>query len=156
MHLKVAAVGQRMPRWVSEAWDEYAKRLPAPLGLKLIEIPLARRGRGADVGRARQQEGEALLAAVPPGACRVALDIGGTPWSTEQLARNLEQWMAGGRDVWLIVGGPDGLSDDLPAQCEHRWSLGPLTLSHSLARIIVVEQLYRAWSIVNRHPYHRP
>ena len=155
MRLSVAAIGQRAPAWVSEAWSEYSRRLPSTLGLELRERPLAHRGKNADIERARQQEGEALLAAVPAGARVVALEISGTPWSTEVLASQLERWMSEGQDVCFLIGGPDGLSPDCLRRAEQRWSLGAMTLPHTLVRVIVAAQIYRAWSILNHHPYHR-
>ena len=154
MRLRVAAVGQRAPAWVGQAWDDYQRRLPATLGLELREIPVAHRGRNADIARLRKQEGDALLA-VAAGARIIALDIMGSLWSTEDLARRLDQWMHGGQDVCFLVGGPDGLDADCLAQAEQRWSLGPLTLPHALVRVVLAEQLYRAWSILQNHPYHR-
>jgi 23S rRNA (pseudouridine1915-N3)-methyltransferase len=155
MHLRVAAVGQRAPAWVDEAWSEYSRRLPATLGLELKEIPLGHRGKNPDIDRARQQECEGLLAAVPDRACVVALDIAGKNWSTEALADHLAQWMREGRDVCFLIGGPDGLAQDCLQRAEQRWSLGAMTLPHALVRVILAEQLYRAWSILNNHPYHR-
>jgi len=155
MHLMVACIGQRMPAWVEQGWQEYARRMPRELQLRLREIPLAKRGRNPDLARIRRQESEALLAAVPAGAHRVALDIGGRPWSTEQLAQRMEHWQAGGRDCALLIGGPDGLDADCLDQVDERWSLGPLTLPHPLVRVIVAEQLYRAWTVLRGHPYHR-
>lgn len=155
MHLKVAAVGQRMPAWVSEAWHQYSRRLPATLGIELREVALAPRGKNPDVERARRQECESLLAAVPVGAQVVALDVNGKPWTTPDLAERLQRWMSGGRDVCFLIGGPDGLATPCLRQAEQRWSLGPLTLPHALVRVVVIEQLYRAWSMLNNHPYHR-
>lgn len=155
MHLQVAAVGQRMPGWVTEAWSEYSRRMPRTFNLELREIPLAHRGKNPDVARARQQECESLLAAVPENACIVALDVSGRNWSTEKISQRLEQWMAEGRDVSFLIGGPDGLTESCLEQADFRWSLGAMTLPHPLVRVILVEQLYRAWSILTNHPYHR-
>lgn len=154
MHLRVAAVGQRAPAWVEQAWIEYSRRLPPSLGLELREIPVAHRGRNPDIARLKKAEGEALLAAAD-GARVVALDGSGAAWTTERLAERLQQWMLDGRDVCFLIGGPDGLSDDCLAVAEQRWSLGPLTLPHPLVRVVLAEQLYRAWSILQNHPYHR-
>lgn len=155
MLLRVAAIGQRMPQWVVTAWREYARRFPGNLELELRELPMLRRGKNPDIARLCEREGEALVAAVPAGAIPVALDIGGRQWSTAELARNLEDWMGQGRDVCFMIGGPDGLSHACLERAERSWSLGPLTLPHPLVRVIVAEQLYRAWSIVSNHPYHR-
>lgn len=155
MRVHLLAVGIRMPDWVEAGFAEYAGRLPAECSLVLREIPPERRGKNADIERLRLKEGERLLAAVPKGARIIALDVTGRPWCTEQLAERLGAWMQDGRDVALLVGGPDGLSADCLAQAETRWSLSPLTFPHPLVRIVVAEQLYRAWSIIAGHPYHR-
>lgn len=144
-----------MPGWVTEAWTDYSRRMPRELTLELRELPVARRGRNPDLARLRRQEGQALLNAVPSGYHRVALDGGGTAWSTEELAGALRAWMAGGRHCAFLVGGPDGLDPDCLAAAEQRWSLGPLTLPHALVRVVLAEQLYRAWTIIANHPYHR-
>ena len=155
MQLLVAAVGQRMPDWVQAAWKDYSGRFPRGLSLDLKEIPLTRRGRNAPIDRLRAREGEALLAAVPDGHRVIALDERGTPWSTPELAARLEDWMREERGVGFLVGGPDGLSPDCLAQARDSWSLSRLTLPHPLVRVLLAEQLYRAWSITQNHPYHR-
>ena len=155
MLIRVAAVGQRMPDWVSMAWQEYARRFPRNIRLEIHEIPMERRGKNADIARLKDQEGWALLDSVPRDAHIIAMDERGKQWRTMDLATRLEDWMSGGRDVCLLVGGPDGLSNECRAQAPQTWSLGPLTLPHPLVRVVLAEQLYRAWSIVNHHPYHR-
>jgi 23S rRNA (pseudouridine1915-N3)-methyltransferase len=144
-----------MPDWITAGWHDYAGRLPRECRLELIEIPLARRGRNPDLNRLRRQEGERLLAACPDGACLLALDVEGRQWSTAELAEQLAGWLADGRDLVLAVGGPDGLDPVVAARAEGRWSLSRLTLPHPLVRVLVAEQLYRAWSLLNNHPYHR-
>jgi len=151
----VAAIGQRMPQWVATAWQEYARRFPRAIRLELTELALERRGKNSDITRLKRQEGTALINAVPKGARPVALDINGQAWSTQKLASKLEDWLAGGRDVCFMIGGPDGLSSECLSLAEDSWSLGPLTLPHPLVRVVLAEQIYRAWSIVNHHPYHR-
>lgn len=155
MQLLVAAVGQRMPGWVNEAWTEYTRRLPAGLALSLREITLAKRGKNADTKRLSAVESTALYAAMPKGARVIALDVKGQAWSTEKLASNLEQWMGDGRAVGFMIGGPDGISPEILQKADARWSLGPLTLPHPLVRVVFAEQLYRAWTITQNHPYHR-
>lgn len=144
-----------MPAWVTQGYAEYARRLPTDCALRLVEIPAGKRGKGADIARITQQEGEKMLAALPKGARVVALDVKGRPWSTEVLSRELDAWRHDGRDVALLVGGPEGLAPECVARAEQRWSLSNLTLPHPLVRIVVAEQLYRAWSILHNHPYHR-
>ena len=156
MQIHLLAVGTRMPGWVEEGYGDYAKRLPAECTLKLVEIPMAKRAKSNnDIPRLMAQEAELLTAAIPRGARVVALEGGGKAWSTEQLAQRLQQWLGDGRDVALLVGGPDGLDPSLRQRADELWSLSPLTLPHPLVRILLAEQIYRAWSILNNHPYHR-
>lgn len=144
-----------MPGWVTDGWRDYARRMPRELGLELRELPLQKRGKNADLVRLKRDEGRALLAATAPGDHLVALDGGGRPWSTEQLATNLENWMGQGQDCCFLVGGPDGHDPECLARSHQRWSLGALTLPHPLVRVVLAEQLYRAWTIISGHPYHR-
>ena len=155
MNIHLIAVGEKMPGWVQAGYLEFAKRLPAESALRLVEVPAGKRGKNADIPRILRSEGERMLAAVPKGARIVALDVAGRAWSTEALAAELETWLADGRDVALLVGGPEGLDPACLAASEQRWSLSPLTFPHPLVRVILAEQLYRAWSIVRNHPYHR-
>ncbi len=155
MRIRLVAVGQRMPDWVQQGYREYARRLPPECRLELIEIPAETRGRKADVARLLRREGERQLAAVPRGDRVVALDVAGQSWDTPRLAGQLTRWLEDGRDVSLLVGGPEGLAPDCLARAEQRWSLSPLTLPHPLVRVVVAEALYRAWSLLRNHPYHR-
>ena len=140
---------------MQEGYAEYAKRLPPECALRLVEVPPGKRGKNADVARIMRDESGRLLAAIPKGATVVALEVGGRSWSTEQLAKRLDNWMGGGQDVALLVGGPDGLTDAARSAAGQLWSLSPLTLPHPLVRVVLAEQLYRAWSILRNHPYHR-
>ncbi len=155
MHVSLIAVGTRMPAWVEAGVAEYKKRLPADIAFEIREITLPKRGKNAVVARAVQQEGEAMLALIPARARAIALDVKGKSYSTEQFAALLAQWQMHGDPISLLVGGPDGLADACLARAQERWSLSPLTLPHPLVRVLVAEQLYRAWSINNNHPYHR-
>ena len=155
MQVHLIAAGTRMPRWVTEGYDEYARRLPHECRLQLREIPLGRR-RGGDTVRAVTEEGDRMLAALSGHDLRVvALAVDGRAWSTEALARQLDGWLHDGRDLALLIGGPDGLATACRERAEFAWSLSPLTLPHGLVRVLVAEQLYRAWSILAGHPYHR-
>ena len=156
MRIYLVAVGTRMPSWVVEGYQEYVRRLPRECSLQLIEIPLSKRHKSMTGAQARQQEGQAMLAAVPKGCHVVALDVRGRQWTTEDLAGRLRDWMGSGRDVALLVGGPDGLSQACLDGADLRWSLSALTYPHSLVRIVLAEQLYRAWTLGIGHPYHRP
>ena len=153
--IRLIAVGSKMPGWVEQGWQEYARRLPAELPLELVEIPLTTRSKNADVTRMMRQEGEAMLAKVQPGERIVTLEVEGKPWSTEQLAVELDRWRLDARTVNLMVGGPEGLAPEVCARSEQRWSLSPLTLPHPLVRILIGEQIYRAWTVLSGHPYHK-
>lgn len=155
MILHLLAVGTRMPSWVEQGYREYAGRLPPECALRLTEIPPGKRTKGADLARLRRQEGERLLAAIPSAARVLALEVQGRPWDTETLSRQMASWMQDGRDVALLVGGPEGLDQACRERADQCWSLSPLTLPHPLVRIVVAEQLYRAWSLLQGHPYHR-
>ncbi len=155
MRIRVLAVGTRMPDWVTAGWHDYAGRLPRECRLELTEIPLAKRGKNPDLERLRRREGEKLLAACPDGTRLLALAVDGRQWSTPELAEQLAGWLADGRDLALAVGGPDGHDPAVIARADGCWSLSRLTLPHPLVRVLVAEQLYRAWSLLNNHPYHR-
>lgn len=155
MRIHLLAVGKRMPPWVSAGFDDYARRLPPECRLQLAEIAPGRRGKGQDPARAVADEGRHMLALVPNGAHVVALDERGEPWSSTDLAARLGDWLAHAPDVCLLVGGPDGLAPGCRAAAHATWSLSRLTLPHALVRVVLAEQLYRAWSILKNHPYHR-
>lgn len=144
-----------MPAWVEAGFEDYTRRLPAECALRLIEIDPAPRTKQRDFDRAVILEGKRLLAAIPKRARAIALEVSGQAWSTEQLAGELRGWLASGQDIALLVGGADGLSDACLAGAQGRWSLSPLTFPHALVRVILAEQLYRAWTLLQGHPYHR-
>lgn len=155
MKIQLVAVGTKMPAWVETGFKEYLRRFPRDCALELIEIPAGKRGKNADIKRILQKEGELTLAAIPKGNRIVTLEVEGKAWTTPQLAKHLESWQLDGRDVSLLVGGPEGLAPSCIAVSEQRWSLSALTLPHPMVRVLVAESLYRAWSINNNHPYHR-
>lgn len=155
MRIHLLAVGQKMPAWVDEACADFLKRMPPELRLNIIELPLARRGKNPDIPRIVRDEGRKLLGAIPSGCMLVALDVRGARVTTEKFSTILHGWMQQGQDVALIIGGPDGISDEVLQQSHLKLSLSDLTFPHPLVRIMLVEQLYRAWSILNNHPYHR-
>ena len=159
MKLVVVAVGHRVPDWVEAGFREYARRMPRELPLSLIELKPESRATVAHAGRARDRlvgaEGRRISAAVPARALRVALDERGLPWSTRELAGRLAEWQMHGRDAAFLIGGADGLPEDVKGSADAVWSLSALTLPHALVRIILAEQLYRASSILRNHPYHR-
>ncbi len=155
MKLNLLAVGTKMPAWVSEGYQEYAKRLPRECSLHLQEIAPAKRGKSGSAIQWIKDESERLLASIPDNHHVIALDVKGKSWTTEQLASQLENWQADGRDVTLLIGGPDGMSAECLRRADQRWSLSALTLPHPLVRIVMAEQLYRAWTVTQNHPYHR-
>ena len=155
MKIHLLAIGTRMPDWVKHGYAEYAGRLPRECALNLIEVPTRKRGRQPDVTRIVREESERLLAVVPSGSRPIALDERGQEWSTAELAERLAGWLREGRDLSLLVGGPDGLDPACRARADTIWSLSRLTLPHPLARVVIAEQIYRAWSLLHNHPYHR-
>ena len=155
MRITVIAVGGKMPAWVEQGINEYDRRMPRELKIQWREIPLARRGRDTSPGVLRSREGEKILKAIPARDTVIALDVRGKSWSTEQLAEQLRSWQMSGNNYSLLIGGPDGLSTECLERASQRWSLSDLTMPHPLVRILLAEQLYRAWTITANHPYHR-
>ncbi len=155
MQIHLISVGQKMPSWVKQGYEEYAKRMPRECELILKEIPAGKRGKNSDVARITRDEGERMLAALPKNAHIVTLDVPGKQWSTPRLAESMQNWLVSGQDIALLVGGPEGLADSVKKLAKESWSLSNLTFPHPLVRIVVAEQIYRAWSIINNHPYHR-
>ncbi len=155
MRIRILAIGNKMPDWVTTGYQEYAKRLPPDYTLELIEIPAEKRTKQSNTQQIIEKEGKKLLAAIKPGNHVVALDVKGQAWSTEQLAKNLRTWHDNSNNVDMLIGGPDGLASECLKKANIKWSLSPLTLPHPLVRVLLAEQLYRAWSILQGHPYHR-
>lgn len=155
MQLTIAAVGTRLEQWIYDAFEGYRKRLPRQLKLKFQEVPLARRSAGTDSTAAVGIEGERLLRSVSPDAYALILDERGHQWSSIELAAQLKHWQEQDRDVAILIGGPDGLAEACRRRADRVWSLSRLTLPHGLVRVVLVEQLYRACSILQGHPYHR-
>ncbi|WP_028304935.1 23S rRNA (pseudouridine(1915)-N(3))-methyltransferase RlmH [Oceanospirillum maris] len=155
MKIKLIAVGTKMPKWVEQGYEEYAKRLPREFSLELIEIAPGNRGKNADIERAIRKEGELMMSKISASDHVVALEVLGKPWSTEQLASEAEGWLMLGQDICLLVGGPEGLAQECKQRANQQWSLSPLTLPHPMVRILLAEQVYRVWSVIQGHPYHR-
>lgn len=155
MRIRLLAVGTRMPGWVDEGVREYTRRLRGGFRLDVEEVPMARRGRNADVRQALARESQALLDRIGPQDTVIALDVTGRRHSTESLAERLEAQQFCGADLVLLVGGPDGLDEACLQRATERWSLSDLTLPHPLVRVVVAEQLYRVWTVLQGHPYHR-
>ena len=155
MKINLLAVGQKMPAWVEQGYKEYAHRMPTEVSLELKEIAPGKRGKNADIKRIIQEESQRIQQAIPKNNRIVVLDVKGKAWSTERLAERMGIWMQSGQDVSLLVGGPEGLSQDARELADEYWSLSALTFPHPLVRVILAEQLYRAWSVLRNHPYHR-
>ena len=153
--LRLLTLGQRQPAWVEAGFREYQRRLSGSVRLELVEVALPKRKPGTPVAVTREREAEQLRRHCSVQAVRVALDVTGRPISTEQLSQQLSGWLDLGQDVDLLVGGPDGLARTLRDEAGLVWSLSALTFPHGLVRVIVAEQVYRAWSILQGHPYHR-
>lgn len=155
MRVKIVAVGTRLPGWQQQGFQEYAKRLPRECALVLSEIPAAARGKGRPTRQMIEKESDRMLAALAANDYVIALDQPGAQYTTEDLAGLLETWLGQGRDLAMLIGGADGLSDACRSRADLRWSLSDLTLPHGLVRVLVAEQIYRAWSLLRGHPYHR-
>ena len=155
MHIRLLAVGERQPAWVDDAFRNYTGRFPPQWKFRLDIIATAKRSRSEDAQRAIETEGEQILARIPADEQVVLLDEKGKQPTSEELAGKVAAWQADGRDLCFIIGGPDGISADCRARAGFVWSLSKLTLPHGLARVIFAEQMYRAWSLLSGHPYHR-
>lgn len=155
MQVTLIAVGTRMPAWVEAAYTEYSKRLPKDCRLVLKEIALPKRGVRPDIKRLKKQEATLILKAIPKNAKVIGLDETGRQWTTQQWSQQLAGWMSDSQDIALIIGGPDGLDEALRQRFTQTIGLSQMTFPHPLVRVIVAEQIYRAWSVTQNHPYHR-
>lgn len=155
MVIHLIAVGSKCTQWAETGFKDYQKRLPAECKLNLITIPLSRRSKNSEISKHIVEEEKKILAAIPKLSRTIALDVQGQMLNTQQLAKTLQQWQLERQDVSLLIGGPDGLGEACIKKAERIWSLSLLTLPHALVRIFVAEQIYRAWSLLNNHPYHR-
>jgi 23S rRNA (pseudouridine1915-N3)-methyltransferase len=155
LEITLIAMGNKMPAWVTEASNEFTKRLREAFKLHLIEIPLLKRGHTHELARILDKEAARLHAAIPPHAYLISLDLGGTMFSSETLAQHLSHVQHITSHLCFVIGGPEGLPQSCLRESRERWSLSSLTLPHPLARVVLLEALYRAWSIMNNHPYHK-
>lgn len=155
MKVRLLTVSQRQPAWVTDACAEYEKRLPRAWQFQLLEIKPEARTSGATTQRVQAAEAQRIRNAVPKGALLVALDERGESWSTEQFAEKIEGWQQLGRDLVLVIGGADGLDAEFRQQADHRLSLSRMVMPHGLVRVVIVEQLYRAATVIEGHPYHK-
>lgn len=155
MKLLVVAVGQRQPSWADEAWGDFAKRFPPEMRLELKALKAEPRSSGKTAAQCMAAEAQRFEQALPKGVRRIVLDETGTRRTTVQLAERLKAWREEGRDAALLIGGPDGLDPTLKASADETLRLSDLTLPHAFARVLLAEALYRAWSVLEGHPYHR-
>jgi 23S rRNA (pseudouridine1915-N3)-methyltransferase len=155
MRISILSVGHKMPAWIQDGFQEYARRMPPEIRVDLVELKPEERGPGRAAAKAVDDEGARILAAVPDGASLLALDERGKAISTQGLSVMLAEWMRDGSRPVFAIGGADGLSPQVKERAHKLVSLSALTLPHGLVRVILAEQIYRAWTILARHPYHR-
>ncbi len=155
MKLELIALGNRPPEWVSLGIDEYRRRMPRECSIEMTEIAIPKRTKNTPPDKSRRQEAEKIEGARRPGARTVAMDVAGRMWSTEELSERLRSWLSEYQLVQFVIGGPDGLQEDLVSTADDVWSLSRLTFPHFMVPVLMVEQLYRAWTVIKGHPYHR-
>jgi len=155
LNIKIHAIGKRMPAWIKQGFEDYRDRFPRHIKLNLREINMPERTVNSEVLHLKEQEGDRLLAGVSADDVVIALDEGGRQWKSRELASELASWLQDKRAVSLLIGGPDGLSRQCLERADITWSLSRLTLPHMLVRVLLAEQLYRAFAITQNHPYHR-
>lgn len=155
MQIQLINVAQKLPAWVDMACDDYRKRLPREMALKIVTVPLAIRKAKQSTHKLQQRESALIMEKLTPGSLNLALDVRGEQWSSSDWSQNLQRWMFEFPRVNLIIGGPDGLSPQCLECCHHRVSMGRMTMPHALVKVVLLEQLYRAWTILQGHPYHR-
>ncbi|HNX71644.1 23S rRNA (pseudouridine(1915)-N(3))-methyltransferase RlmH [Rivihabitans pingtungensis] len=155
MKMTLLAVGSKMPRWVDDAFNEYARRLPREAALHLQEIKPEKRGGGVTAEKGMAAECARIEAAIPPRSKLIVLDERGQDWTSVRLASEMKTWLESGDDICLVIGGADGLSPAIKQRADVLLRLSALTLPHGMVRVLLAEQLYRAVSILNNHPYHR-
>jgi 23S rRNA (pseudouridine1915-N3)-methyltransferase len=154
MKIRIISVGHKMPEWVENACQEYIKRMPREASVEIVEIKPDKRAAGKTSSTVQEAEAKRILDACGKDYV-IALDEKGNEVTTLQLSSRMVNWLAGGRDVSLIIGGADGLHPDIKKKADWLWSLSKLTLPHGMVRVVLAEQLYRAWTVINHHPYHR-
>jgi 23S rRNA (pseudouridine1915-N3)-methyltransferase len=155
VHIRLVAVGDRQPSWVDDAFATYTERFPRNWNFRLDRIATVRRSRKDGSANAREAEGDLILKKLATGEQLILLDERGSQLTSKSLAGKLSGWQNDGRDLCFAIGGPDGVSDAVRQKADFTWSLSGLTLPHGLARVLLAEQLYRAWSLMHGHPYHR-
>ncbi len=155
MKLWLITVGHKMPDWITTGFNEYAKRMPREARIELLEIKPEPRTTGKNTAQMMEAEAQRILAALPQNTLRIALDERGAQLTTRQLAQQMQDWLGGGRDIAFIIGGADGLHESVKNSAQQLLALSAMTLPHGLVRVLLAEQLYRAYSLLHNHPYHR-
>ena len=155
MQLQIIAVGQKIPAWAENACADYLKRMPRELKIGVTSIASAHRKGKGSIEQFKRQEASQIMKKMPRGSFSIALDERGKQWSSKEWSQQLESWMREHPRVNLIIGGPDGLADECRKACSQTIALGTMTMPHALVRVVLIEQIYRAWTLLNGHPYHR-
>ncbi len=155
MRIQIIAVGERMPSWVQEGYQEYVKRIASGLSLSLVEISAEKRNKSSNTQKILQKEAQRMLQAVGKDHYIIALDKGGQSWSTEKLANKIRGWQQDGTNISILIGGPEGMTTELLQQAQLKLSFSAMTFPHPIIRVMLAEQIYRAYSIINNHPYHK-
>ena len=155
MKIHLIAVGKKMPGWVNTGYSEFSKRMPPELQLNLNEITPSARNKSTPVEKNIKEEGERIQAAIPPNSRLIVLDENGKKFSSIDLSKKMESWLPMAQDIAIVIGGADGIDPKIKQQADEIWTLSSFTLPHALVRVVIAEQLYRAWSILKGHPYHR-
>jgi len=155
MQIQIISIGQKMPAWVESGCADYLRRLPREIGVTIVTLPLAPKRSSNSAQRLKEIESRAIMARLTPGSFNIALDEHGNDWGSQKWSQQLQHWMLEYPRVNLIIGGPDGLSRECVQMCQQSVSLGKMTMPHALVRVVLVEQLYRAWTLSQGHPYHR-
>ena len=155
MKIHLIAVGKKMPEWVNAGFSEFSKRMPPELQVNLIEIPPSVRNKATPIEKNIKEEGERIQSAIPDNSKLIVLDEKGKDFSSIALSKEMESWLPMGQDISIVIGGADGIDPVIKQQADEKRSLSSLTLPHALVRVVIAEQLYRGWSILKGHPYHR-
>ena len=155
MKIHLIAVGKKMPEWVNIGYSEFSKRMPPEIQIKLIEITPSVRNKATPIEKNIKEEGERIQSAIPSNSRLIVLDEKGKNFSSVDLSKKMESWLPMGQDISIVIGGADGVDNVIKQQAVEKWSLSSLTLPHALVRVVVAEQLYRGWSMLKGHPYHR-
>ena len=155
MKIHLIAVGKKMSDWINTGYSEFSKRMPPELQINLIEITPSTRNKSTSIEKNIKEEGERIQSAIPDNSKLIVLDEKGKDFSSIALSKEMESWLPMGQDISMVIGGADGIDPVIKQQADEKWSLSSLTLPHALVRVVVAEQLYRAWSIMKGHPYHR-